>query len=298
MSENIRKDHTESSGTMNFLQGEIEKIKRRIPKSYDSIAEFLAITRPIIEMTLMNCGDWTDQARRSGPGKPPLSHTSLMQILVLSKMRKASYRQIERELKEHPKWLSALKLKAAPSHSTLSTFRVKKGELFFKEFFDKLADLLYHYGLMDPREVIIDSAPIIASMNFARANATPKINIERVQEFFSAVDVNLATQRLFTSKTRKYSLDSMIRYFMFEKLGGFLSTSQALKFLEKNPEVAEVLGFRDGMIPTQPTFSYFIKSQGPIPYLLSPMVDAVTDFFDTCEVTPKDTDIDFFFWSF
>ncbi len=298
MSKTEKEYQTGSSGVLSFLQEEIEKVKRSIPKSYDSIAEFLAISRPIVEVILMNCGDWTDQVERVGPGKPSFSNASMMLIHVLCKIRTASYRQIEREINEHPSWLKALHLTEAPSHSTLSTFRTKKGSDFFKEFFDKMTELLSHYNLMDSKEIIIDSAPIIASMNFARANTTPKINHERVREFFSTVDVTPAIISLRRSNKRKYSLESMIRYFMFEKLGGFLSTSQALKFLQKNPLVAEILGFKSGKLPTQPTFSYFLKSQGPAPYLLRPMVDAVTNFFEECEATPEDTDIIFFFWSF
>lgn len=298
MSKTENERQTGSLGVLSFLQEEIEKVKKTLPRSYDSIARFLAISRPIVEITLMNCGDWTDQIEQNGPGKPPYPHTSLMFIHLLCKMRNTSYRQVERELKEHPSWVKALHLKGVPSHSTLSLFRAKKGEAFFKDFFDKIADMLSHFHLTDSREVIVDSAPIIASMNFARANATPKINIDRVREFFSAVDVSPAIRPLHATTQRKYSLESMIRYLVFEKLGGFLSTSQALKFLEKNPEVAAILGFEGGKIPTQPSISYFVKSQGPVPYLLRPMVDAVTDFFDACEATPEDTDIDFFFWSF
>jgi hypothetical protein len=298
MSKTEKECQTRSSGVLIFLQEEIERIKKTLPKRYDSIAEFLAILHPIVEVTLMNCGDWTDQIEQKGPGKPPFSHTSLMLIHVLCKMRRASYRQIERELKEHPSWVKALQLKSVPSHSTLSIFRTRKREDFFKKFFNKITEMLYHFNLMECGEIIVDSAPIIASMNFARANATPKINIKHVREFFSAIDVAPAIKPLYSSTQRKYSLESMIRYLMFEKLGGFLSTSQALKFLEKTPEVAEILGFEEGNIPTQPSISYFIKSQGPVPYLLRPMVDSVTDFFEDCEATPEDADIDFFFWSF
>ena len=298
MSRTENERQTGSPGVLSFLHDEIEKVKRTLPKNFDSIARFLAISRPIVEIILMNCGDWTDQMEQKAPGKPSYSHTSLMLIHLLCKMRNASYRQIERELKERSSWVKALRLKEVPSHSTLSLFRAKKGEAFFKDFFDKIADMLSHFHLTDSREVIVDSAPIIASMNFARANATPKINIDRVREFFSAVDVSPAIRPLRTTTQRKYSLESIIRYFVFEKLGGFLSTSQALKFLRKTPEVAVILGFEEGKIPTQPSISYFVKSQGPVPYLLKPLVDAVTDFFEACEATPRDNDIDFFFWSF
>ncbi len=288
----------ERSGTLSFLQEVIEKVKKTIPKSYDSIAEFLAISRPIVEMTLMNCGDWTDQMEQKGPGKPAFSHTSLMLIHVLCKMRNVSYRQIERELTAHPSWLKALQLPGCPSHSTLSAFRSEKGEPFFKDFFDKVTDLLHRYQLVNPEEVIVDSAPILASMNFARANTTPKINLDRVKEFFTRVDVSPATRSLTIGRKGKYGLEAIIRFFVFEKLGGFLSTSQALKFVEDNPEIAKILGFEKDQIPSQPVLSYFVKAHGPIPSLLRPVVDAVTEFFEDCEATPEDTDIDFFFWSF
>ena len=287
----------ECSNMLSFLQEVIEKIKKKIPKSHDFIAEFLEISRPIIEMTLMNCGDWTDQIKQAGPGKPAFSHASLMLIHVLCKMRHVSYRQIEREANAHPSWLKALQLTECPSHSTLSTFRSEKGEPFFKAFFEKLTNLLYQYQLVDSEEVIVDSGPILASMNFARANTTPQINLDHVKEFFTSVDVIPAIHALHIGRKRKYSPDAIIRFFMFEKLGGFLSTSQALKFVEDNPEIVKILGFKRGQIPSQPVLSYFVKVHGPIPFLLRPMVDAVTEFFEDCEATPEDTDIDFFFWS-
>jgi len=284
-------------GIMNFLQDEIEKVKKKIPKGYDAISQFLAISRPIIELTLMNCGDWTDQIQQVGPGKPILSHVSLMLILILSKMRNVSYRQIEREINDHPSWLHALNLSKAPSHAKLSTFRKEKGESFFKVFFDNLTELLNRFNLIHAEEVIVDSAPIIASMNFARANSTPKINLDHVEKFFTCVDVSPAVQALYISRKQKYSPDSFIRFFIFEKLGKFLSTSQVLTYIKNHPKIAQILGFQDGNIPAQATFNYFIKLHGSIPQILSPMVDGVTEFFEMCEDTPEDTDIDFFFRS-
>jgi len=290
--------HVEGSGMINFLQEEVEKIKNTLPPSYDSIAEFLAITRPIVEITLMNCGDWTDQVTWRSPGKPAFSHISMMLIHMLSKMRNVSYRQIEREINAHPSWLRALHLAKCPSHSTLSVFRSEKGEQFFKAFFQNLTDLFYRYQVVDSEEVIVDSAPILASMNFARANTTPKINLDHVEEFFTAVDVSPAVEALYIAHKRKYHPAAIIRFFMFEKLGGFLSTSQALTFVEETPEIAEILGFERNQIPSQSVLSYFLKVHGPVPELLRPMVEAVTDFFEECEATPEETDIDFFFWSF
>lgn len=282
---------------LDFMQDEVNKVKAQIPESFDSIAEFLAISHPIVELILMNCGDWTDQIEHRGRGKPPISHTSLMLIHILSKMLGVSYRQIERELRLHCTWLKALKLKKAPSHSRLSTFRTEMGESFFKDFFYNLTDLLHRFDLIKGDGAIIDSAPIIASMNFARANAGPKLNLDHVKEFFTSIDISPATGMLQISRKSKYSHESFIRFFMFEKLAGFLSTSQALKFLKKHPEITELLGFKDGHVPDYQNFTYFKRKHGAVSKLLEPMVDGVTEFFKGSKATPEASDIDFFFWS-
>lgn len=284
-------------GILNLIQDEIIKIKNAMPPHFDSIAQFLAISRPIVEVILMNCGDWMDQIEHKGPGKKPFSHASLMLIHILAKMVNVSYRDIERVLNANPNWLKALKLEKAPSHSRLSTFRTNMGHSFFKHFFYSLTSLLNRLGLIKGQGAIVDSAPILASMNFARSNVQPKLNIERVRAFFTSIDVSPAIKALGNKRKRKYNPEAIIRFFMFEKLGGFISTSQALNLVNSQPEIAEILGFQKGIVPVQATFTYFIKKYGSVPELLGPMVDGVTKFFDTCEATPKDSDIDFFFWT-
>jgi hypothetical protein len=284
-------------GPLDLVRDEIEKIKKNIPKTYDDIAKFLAISRPIVEVVFMNCGDWTDQVKPQGPGKRPFSRVSLMLIHILVKMIDASYRDVERVLRAHPAWLKALKLKKAPSHARLSTFRTEMGDSFFKNFFYELTALLSKLGLIKGEGTIADSAPILASMNFARANAMPKINVERVKEFFASVDVFPAIKALNITRKGTYDPAAMIRFLTFEKLGGFLSRAQAIKFVKNDPEVAKSIGFVGGAVPSQPTFNYFAKVHGSIPTLLKPLVESVTEFFDACKATPNESDIDFFFWS-
>jgi hypothetical protein len=291
--EKIAEEHY---GVLDLIRDEIEKIKKNLPKSYDDIAKFLAISRPIVEAVLMNCGDWTDQIESQGRGKRPYSHTSLILIHILAKMIDVSYRDMERLLRAHQTWLKALNLGKVPSHSRLSTFRTEMGESFFKTFFYELTALLYKLGLIKGEGTIIDSAPIEASMNFARANTTPKINVERVRDFFTSVDISPALKVLDITRKGKYDPAALIRFFMFEKLGGFLSMAQAIKFLKNNPEVATILGFVGAKVPSQPTFNYFVKTHGTVPTLLKPLVDVVTEFFDACKETPDESYIDFFFW--
>lgn len=282
---------------LDLIRDEVNKAKAQTPKTFDSIAEFLAISRPIVEIILMNCGDWTDQIEHGGRGKKPISHISLMLIHILSKMLGISYRQIERELRIHDTWLRALKLKKAPSHSRLSIFRTEMGELFFKDFFYNLTKLLHKLDLIKGDGAIVDSAPILASMNLARANTKPKINLERVREFFTSIDVSPAINMLQISKKKKYSPESFIRFFMFEKLAGFLSTSQALKFLKDHPQITGILGFKGDHAPDYQNFTYFKRRHGTVPTLLEPMVESVTEFFKVSKATAKASDIDFFFWS-
>ncbi|MGV9142223.1 MAG: transposase [Promethearchaeota archaeon] len=282
---------------VDLLQDEVSKVKKRLPKNYDGVAKFLAIMRPVIELTMMNCGDWTDQFEPTGKGRPRVSHTTLMLIMILAKMQKVSYRQIERMINSHPNWLHALKVEKCPSHARLSTFRKEKGAPFFKNFFDKLLELMDRYELVKGEALIVDSAPIKASMNFARANSTPKINTELVKEFFNEIDVSPATSRLNCGTTnRKYSPASLIRFFMFEKLGNFLSTSQALKFVENHPNIGKILGFPWKRVPNQSTFTYFKNQYGDVPELLLPLVDDVIEFLESSETAPEGSEENFFLW--
>ena len=158
--------------------------------------------------------------------------------------------------------------------------------------------MAFSLDLIKGNGAIVDSAPILASLNFAKANVKPEINLERVSEFFKSVDISPAIRVLHILRKTKYSPESFVRFFMFEKLGGFVSRAQALRFVKENLEVANILGFPSGQVPGQASFTYFMKKHGSVPQLLTPTVDATTEFFENCEATPEDTDIDFFFWSF
>lgn len=53
-------------------------------------------------------------------------------------------------------------------------------ESFFKDLFYHLTKLLHKINLIKGDDAIIDSAPILVLMNFAKANIKPKINVEGV----------------------------------------------------------------------------------------------------------------------
>ena len=117
-------------------------------------------------------------------------------------------------------------------------------------------------------------------MNFARANTKPNINAEYVKGFFENIDITAALNRLKIQRKGRYSPESMIRFFIFEKLGVFLFTAQALRFLEENPAIADILGFKGGKILVQAPFTNFLSKHGPVPELLTPKIESVTDFFE------------------
>jgi len=163
----------------------IEKIKKKLPKSYDTIARILAISRPVVELVLFKCGYFEPEPVPNSKGRPKIPTDTLVLAHLLAKtMVSDSYRQFERILNNHPVWLKALGLKKAPNHTTMSKFRKKMGPEFFDTYFHELTELLFAFGLIKKDDdVIIDSAPIEAYQNFARSNSGIKINEERLKQF-------------------------------------------------------------------------------------------------------------------
>jgi len=290
------KNNEASYSIMDLIQDTIAKIKKHLPKRYDKIAKFLAIMYPVVEVALMMCGDWTDEVEKTGRGRKPYPHTALMLINILAKILNVSYRQVIRQLNEHPTWLKALKLKKAPSHNKLSEFRTEMGVSFFKNCFYKIRDMLFDLNLIEGEGAIADSAPIEASMNFARANRKPKIDGACAKELFVSIDVSAAINLLKITRKLKYPPEAIIKFFIFEIVCGFLSRTQALKFLKENPAIAEVLGFKGGQIPSQATISYFIKKHGSVSKLLKPIFDTLAEFFKYSDSMPSQSDMNFFFW--
>jgi hypothetical protein len=211
-----------------------------------------------------------------------------------------SYRQVERVLNAHPNWLKALNLDKAPSHTTLSKFRTKMGSEFFDAYFHELTELLDELGLIkEGEDAIIDSAPVEASQNFARSNAGIKINEERLQEFFRAVDfapaVRLIAPACNKGRPRKYSNEVILKYVAFEKLCGFLSRNQAIKHLKEHPSIARIVGFQNGDVPSSSTIKTYLKRIPPIPWLMRALVDPITEFFESHPAHDEHDPLSFFF---
>jgi len=283
---------------------QIERIKKKIPKSYDNIARILALSRPVVELVLFKMDYHEPERPPNSKGRPSISTTTLILVHLLSQtMISDSYRQTERNLNAHPIWLKALDLKQAPNHTTMSKFRKRMGIEFFDTYFHELTELLFEFGLIKKDDnVIIDSAPIEASQNFARSNSGIQINEEKLNEFFNAIDFTPAVKLIAPAcnhgRKRTYSDETILKFIAFEKLCGFLSRSQALTHLKKHPGAAKIVGFSTGIIPSTSTISNYLKRIPPIPWLMRVMVDPITEFFESQPDYDDHDPLSFFFRSF
>lgn len=171
---------------------------------------------------------------------------------------------------------------------------------FFDTYFHQLTELLFAFGLIEKKDdVIIDSAPIEASQNFARSNSSIKINEEKLKEFFNTVDftpaVNLIAPACNRGRKRKYSNEIILKFIAFEKLSGFLSRNQALTHLKKHPSATKIVGFSGGDIPSPTTIHNYLKRIPPIPWLMRVMVDSITKFFESQSDYDDHDPLSFFF---
>lgn len=275
---------------LDLLLEKINEVKAHLPSSYDDAAKILALARPIVEVTFIECGDFEPEARKFPDGKVPISPISIMLIHLIAKLGwVGTYRHACKVLadKKYKWWLHALQLEKAPHHSTLSTFRKKRGPEFFKIFFRKLTAILVAFGLLSGDDAaIVDSAPVSARMNLARANALPRLDLDLLGSFFAAVDFApvLATWEAARGPQRgrkpKFEALPMIKYLAFEQLGGFLCRTQGPRYLEKHPKAAALLGFPAGAILTDQNIAAFERRSPPLADLLEPVAGQVSKFFD------------------
>lgn len=289
-----------------LIQEEIDKIKKHLPKTWDMMACILALARPIVEVVLLECGIFEAEKSEHVRGKRPIPAWTLMLILIASTLaRIGSFREARKEFDRHPEWLKAIGLKKAPSHAKLSTFCKEKGPSFFKEFFYKLTGLLLEFGLIDDDQAaIIDSAPVEACMNFARANATPKLDTERVRAFFETIDFTIAVamvrgndQGTGSGKGKIFTDEMLVKFLSFQQTCGFLSRNQAIKYLKNHVDIGPLLGLPEGKVLSNTTLSNFEKRAPPLSMLMKPLVEQITTFFDEHPEYDENEPLALFFWS-
>jgi len=295
----LEKNQVHLSPTLlEIMWEEVEKVKASLPASYDATARFLALARPIAEACLLHAGYFPPE---SPVGRPPFPAASIMLLHVLSTQEACkSYRFLPTYVNSHPTWLRALQLKKAPSDSMLSKFRTRMGEDFFLRFFKALRNLLVAFGLVTEKQaMIIDTAPVAASANLARANGSAKLDEQKLKQLFETLDLSPADP-LFPpetghGKSSPYPRAAKQRFLLLEKLGGFLSRHSALLYLQRHPAVNQLVGFPEGQVPTQPTFTYFEKHAPPLAEWVQPLVGQLVAFFDAQGDYDEEDLLPFFF---
>jgi hypothetical protein len=289
-----------------ILLDEIARVQQSMPKSWDEGARLLALARPIVEAAALSCGyAGVEDDLRPGPKprRPPFSKLSLLEIEVFAHLWFfGSYRNTPKVLREHPAWIKALKVPRAPDHTTLSHFRAELGEEFFVSFFKRITNILVAFGLVAPdAQLLVDSAPVYASMNFARANALPTLDEAQVVPLFEQLDLAPALALLPNGgkparkgKKRKYPVHALVGLFVLEWVGGFLSRSQVLKYLAKHEQVTAALGFDDGL-PKDSSLTTFLKN-APLPAeFLRALRPQLVPLLQLEEVAQEEQDDPYFF---
>jgi hypothetical protein len=289
-----------------LIREEMDKIKKHLPKTFDMMACILALARPIVEVVLLECGIFEEAKPKHVRGKRPIPAWTLMLILIASTLsRIGSFREARREFDRNPAWLKAVGLKKAPSHAKLSMFCKAMGPLFFKQFFYKLTGLLLEFGVIDDKQAaIIDSAPVEACMNFARANTGPKLDTERIRAFFGAIDFTTAialvqgnNKGAKPGKSKTFTDEMLVKFLCFQHTCGFLSRNQAIIYLKNHADISLLLGIPAGKALSNATVSNFEKRAPSQQVLMKSIVEQMTDFFDVHPDYDENEPLSFFFWA-
>ncbi|MHA1394267.1 MAG: transposase, partial [Promethearchaeota archaeon] len=134
---------------------------------------FDLILRPFVE-NLNMLYDWKPGMR----GKQPFDPVAVFKAILFAKLNKnMSDRELERHLLRNPHVAEALGFDKVPSHQTFSHFKRERLTIeLLEEIFNNLRDYLVKSGIIDFSSVTIDSAPILAFANLAKANREVKLD--------------------------------------------------------------------------------------------------------------------------
>jgi hypothetical protein len=166
----------------------------------------------------------------------------MFKAILYAKLNKnMSDRELERHLLRNSDILIAFGFDKVPSHQTISYFKRERLTVdFLEDVFNTLRDHLFASGKIDYSSVTIDSAPIKAFVNLAKANREIKLNDALACSLFDDETYKALAKALVECLTYKKSslaqvkkrivcLNIMVLY----ELGGFLSRSKVSKYLEK-----------------------------------------------------------------
>jgi len=202
-------------------------------------------------------------------GMRPYSPIAIFKAILYAKLNKnMSDRELERNLLRNPHVAKALGFDKIPSHQTFSHFKRERLTIeFLEDIFNILRDYLVDLGVIDLSSVTIDSAPIIAFANLAKANREVKLddlmanalvedNLYQFLAYQLLGRLGYKTSLPEHVKKRLACLNMLVLY----ELGGFLSYAKVSKYLKKRKHVFLQQAVSSGAkLPSEPTFSNFRK---------------------------------------
>jgi len=178
------------------------------------------------------------------PGKYPFPVEAMLKAHLYAKfMRSMSYRALQREMYRHDELRIAFGFKSVPSHQAMSDFRKRVGAKRLNHLFSQLVQAALQMHLTDLKELLVDSAPIEAYVNFGKANKTPTFNMPEVQQFYRCINLKDLLKN-YQFKTRSHTpFEALIAFYLFEELGGFLSFHTVWTCVHKSADLRHILHF-------------------------------------------------------
>jgi len=208
-------------------------------------------------------------------GMVPYSPVAVFKAILYAKLNKnMSDRELERHLLRNSHVAGALGFDKVPSHQTFSHFKRERLTIeFLEKIFNTLRDYLVDLGLIDFSSVTIDSAPIIAFANLAKANRDVKLDDWMARALFEDETYQFLAGQLIGCLGYKRSFPEHVQkrltclnMLVIYELGGFLSQAKVSKYLKKNLHLLLLQVASLGpQLPSEASFSNFKKRfQGAI----------------------------------
>ncbi len=202
-------------------------------------------------------------------GMRPYPPVAVFKAILYAKLNKnMSDRELERHLlrNSHVAW--ALGFNKVPSHQTFSHFKRERLTIeLLENIFNILRDYLVDLGLIDFSSVTIDSAPIIAFANLAKANREVKLDDSMARALFKDGAYQFLARQLIGCLGYKSSFPEHVQkrltclnMIVLYELGGFLSQAKVSKYLTKKLHflLLQEASF-SSQLPSAASFSNFKK---------------------------------------
>ncbi len=202
-------------------------------------------------------------------GMQPYSPVAVFKAIIYAKLNKnMSDRELERHLLRNSHAARALGFDKIPSHQTFSHFKHERLTIeLLEEIFNALRDYLVDLGVIDFSSVIIDSAPIIAFANLAKANREVKLDDSMARALFEDEMYQFLARQLIGFLGYKTSLPEHVKkrlgclnMLVLYELGGFISYAKVSKYLPKKQHLILQQAVSSGItLPSEVKFSNFRK---------------------------------------